>query len=98
MKMGEYYGYKLVLSIDNHDVIGITVSAWAAPSPDMREVSTVSQKIFLNNYRDFFPDTIESHHKLFQVLDEISDESLTARFGAKIRNGDKLSVLMGMKK
>ncbi len=98
MKMGEYSGYKLVLSIDNHDVIGITVSAWAAPSPDMREVSTVSQKIFLNNYRDFFPDTIESHHKLFQVLDEISDESLTARFGAKIRNGDKLSVLMGDEK
>lgn len=92
--MEEINKYRPVLSIDQHELTGAVVSAWAAPVSEKGTVKTVSQKIHLNNYRDFFSGDDAVLQKIFQALHDISDESLVSRFGARIKNGNKLSSLL----
>lgn len=91
--MAQSTQYRLVFSIESHGYAGNTITAWVAPLADNGKVKTVSQKIYLNNFHEFELGDEASLRKIFQAMDEISDEQLVLKFGSKIKGGNKLETI-----
>lgn len=92
--MSDTNKYRLIFSIDPNPLLGFSVSAWVATVNEQNKIKTASQRIYLNNHHQFVMGDPAGLKAVFQQLDEISDENLTTRFGAKIKGGNKLENLL----